>query len=394
MNDNHNLADKALKIVAAFDSFKGSIGAARAGELFARAVEQLALPAKVINIPLADGGEGTIEVLRVALKGSLIKCRVSDPLNRPIEAAYLAWADCGLIEMAQASGLTLLKPEERNPFITTTYGTGDLIRDAVLTRKIKKLYISLGGSATNDGGIGVLQAIGVLFLDKHGNRLEDPIKDMEAIARLDTSKLAIAFRETEYVVLTDVDNPLLGESGATRVFAPQKGARQEELERLEKRLASYAQAVEASTNTFLSQSPGAGAAGGLGFGLRSILGAKQELGINSIMQALNFDKNIAGASLVVTGEGCLDAQSVRGKVVSGVLAQANKANIPCVALVGSIRPGYEALYKQGLTTAVASVAAFMTEEYALKNAEALFLEAAIRFLRTLVAGMALATPKT
>ncbi len=376
-----------VKIITAFDSFKGTISAKYAGELFETAVKKYGLNADIINIPLADGGEGTIEVLKDSLKGDLIKIPVMNPLLQKITAQYLTWNNCALIEMAQASGLTLVKQDHRDPKVATSYGTGELIKDAVINRGIRNIFITLGGSATNDCGIGVLDALGVIFKDCDGSIISNPVEEMLSITEIDFSNMSKELYDTKFTLLTDVDNPLLGLNGATYTFAQQKGATTEMLPFLETRIAKFATLLNSYTKSNFINAQGAGAAGGVGFALMSVLGAKQQLGINSIMKMLNFTSYLDDAYLVVTGEGCLDGQSVRGKVVSGVAQVAKSHNVPCAVIAGCICDGFYVLYQQGLTTAVSLTTNFESKEIIFAKVDSLFLSAAHRLLAAIGIGI-------
>ena len=335
------------KIVIASDSFKGSISAAEVAACGERAVHRLFPDCKVVQLPVADGGEGTVETLTAALGGQSVATVVHDPLGRLITAQYglIAKEKTAIIEMATASGLPLLQPEERNPWLTSTYGTGELIRDA-LERGCRKFLIAIGGSATNDGGMGLLQALGFRFLDAEGQELPGCGGSLLRIEQIDTSGALTALKECLFTVACDVSNPFYGREGAAYVFAPQKGADAEMVEALDQGLRHFAQLIQTTQGIAIDQLPGAGAAGGLGGGLVAFLQARLRPGIEMVLDALQFDTQIAGADLIFTGEGKLDAQTCMGKTPFGVLRHAQQQGIPVVALGGAVEAS-EALNRCG-----------------------------------------------
>lgn len=325
------------KIVIASDSFKGSISAAEVAACGERAVHRLFPDCEVVQLPVADGGEGTVETLTAALGGQSVATVVHDPLERLITAQYglITKEKTAIIEMATASGLPLLQPEERNPWLTSTYGTGELIRDA-LERGCRKFLIAIGGSATNDGGMGLLQALGFRFLDAEGQELPGCGGSLSQIEQIDTSGALTALTECQFTVACDVTNPFYGREGAAYVFAPQKGADAEMVEALDQGLRHFAQLIQTTQGIAIDLLPGAGAAGGLGGGLVAFLQARLRPGIEMVLDALQFDTQIAGADLIFTGEGKLDAQTCMGKTPFGVLRHAQQQGIPVVALGGAV----------------------------------------------------------
>ena len=335
------------KIVIASDSFKGSISSAEVAACGERAVHRLFPDCEVVQLPVADGGEGTVETLTAALGGQSVATVVHDPLGRLITAQYglIAKEKTAIIEMATASGLPLLQPEERNPWLTSTYGTGELIRDA-LERGCRKFLIAIGGSATNDGGMGLLQALGFRFPDAEGQELPGCGSSLSRIAQIDTSGALTALTECQFTVACDVTNPFYGREGAAYVFAPQKGADAEMVEALDQGLRHFAQLIQTTQGIAIDQLPGAGAAGGLGGGLVAFLQARLRPGIEMVLDALQFDTQIAGADLIFTGEGKLDAQTCMGKTPFGVLRHAQQQGIPVVALGGAVEAS-EALNRCG-----------------------------------------------
>jgi glycerate kinase len=306
--------------------------------------------AELTTCPLADGGEGTLDVLVEATLGRTVDRAVTGPLGEPRKAplGILGDGKTAVVEMATASGIVLVPPDHRNPMTTTTAGTGDLIRHA-LDEGLSRIIVGIGGSATNDGGMGMACSLGVRFLDAGGAELPPGGGGLETLDSIDMAGLDPRIRETEIIVASDVTNPLLGEEGASRVYAHQKGAGPDDLETLERGLAVMAEEVSASIAPGLERRPGAGAAGGLGFGLMAFLGAEVRPGIEVVMEAVGFEDKLSGCSLVVTGEGRLDAQTAYGKTVTGVARAAAKHGIPVLALAGEIAEGAEALRELGIT---------------------------------------------
>lgn len=328
------------KIVVASDSFKGCLSSMQVADAVERAVLQSYPACDVIKIDVADGGEGTMDALQHTLGGHKIWLEVSDPLGRPVRASYVILEDgtTAVVEMAAASGLPLLSPEERNPLETSTYGTGQLIADA-LNKGCRKFLIGIGGSATNDAGMGMLQALGYRFTDAQGNVLCGCGESLEKVASIDASSASPALKESEFIVACDVDAPLYGPKGAAYVFAPQKGADTETVERLDNGLKHFSEVVAKSKDAIedYAQTPGAGAAGGLGFGLMAFLNARLVSGINMVLDAIGFDSIIKDADLIITGEGKIDSQTLTGKTPYGVLLRAKCQGIPVVAIGGSVQ---------------------------------------------------------
>ena len=340
------------KIVIAPDSFKGSLSAVEVADCMEEAIRSVFPEVEVVKIPLGDGGEGTAATLTAALSGNLCRCRAHDPLMRPIEASYGLSADrtTAVIEMAAASGLTLLSPAERDPWIASTYGTGELIRDA-LERGCRRFWIGIGGSATNDAGTGMLQALGFRFLDKEGRALGMGGKILGEIHAVDRSGVLPELRETSFTVACDVDNPFCGERGAAYVFARQKGADEAMIRRLDEGMARFARLVRLTEEVELSDLPGAGAAGGLGGGFVAFLRAELKPGIRLVLDALRFEERARGADLVLTGEGKIDGQTCQGKAPVGVLRASARLGIPVIALGGAVEE-VDALCREGFLAVV------------------------------------------
>ena len=322
-----------IRIIAAFDSFKGSLTSREAGEAFRRGFMAERPDAEVEVLAIADGGEGMAEAISEGVGGEMVSVVVSDPLGRKIEARYalINGGATAVIAMSSASGLTLLKPEERNPLIASTFGTGELIVDA-LERGCREIIMGLGGSATNDCGVGMLRALGYRFYDAAGEELCDTISILERVESISTTERHPLLMGVKFTAAVDVDNPLYGAQGAAHIFAPQKGASPEMVERLDKALRHYAEVVDADA----AEVAGAGAAGGMGYALHTMLGARMRPGIEIVLALLDFERRAQGASLVVTGEGSIDAQTLHGKAPAGVLAAALRLGIPVVALGGRV----------------------------------------------------------
>lgn len=327
-----------MKVTLAFDSFKGSLTSQEVADAFDAGWRSCMPACEVRKVVIADGGEGTTEALVEALNGTYIDTTVSDPLGRAITARYgiVDNGNTAIIEMAKASGLPLLRPDERNPLLTSTYGTGEMILDA-LNRGCRNLLIGIGGSATNDGGMGMLSALGYRFVDKQGCRLTGNGEMLAHIVHIDDTEVYKAVREAHFTVACDVTNPLYGTNGAAYVFAPQKGADAHMVAQLDHGLRNYAQVIKEYNGCDIAMLPGAGAAGGLGGGFKALLDARLVPGIDMVLETIKFDHIIADSAIVVTGEGCIDYQTVMGKAPSGVLRIARQYNIPVMAIGGCVK---------------------------------------------------------
>ena len=369
---------KKKKLVFASDSFKGSLSSYDTIELLTSAAKEVFGDVDCVGIPVADGGEGTVDALIAATGGSRIYADVHDPLMGKITAYFGKLDDKkAVIEMAAASGLTLLPIEKRNPLLTTTFGTGELIKVA-LDQGFTDLYVSIGGSATNDGGMGCARALGIKFLDTCGNELEGRGQDLEKVAYIDVSGLDVRIKKCKITVLCDVNNPLCGENGATYVFSAQKGADKEMREKLEKGMINYRNVIRRQFGIDPDSIPGGGAAGGLGTMLKVFLGGEMRPGIDTVLDLTGFDSIIKDADLVVTGEGCTDLQSCYGKAICGIGERAKKAGVPAIALSGSLGPGAEEIYKHGICSLVTTSDTSMTIEYAMLHARELYHRAAVK----------------
>ena len=339
-----------MRIVVAPDSFKGSVSAVAVANAMEQGILTVFPDAEVIKLPIADGGEGTIEALIVATGGQVIAEQVIGPLGESLEACFgiLGDGETAVIEMAAASGLPLVPQGKRDPRITTTYGTGQLVK-AALDRGIRKLIIGIGGSATNDGGMGVAQALGVKFLDGAGNILPSGGAALAQLVKIDVSQIDPRLAETTIVVACDVDNPLCGPRGASAVYGPQKGATIEMVAQLDAALANYAAVAKNATGKDVAECPGAGAAGGLGAGLLFFTNAQLRPGVDIILEAVSFSEIVKTASFVITGEGCTDFQTAYGKAPVGVARIAKEHNVPTLCLSGSLGNRHEEVLQCGIS---------------------------------------------
>ena len=325
------------QVVVAIDSFKGSLSTFEAGEAIAEAVKDVYKDAKVIISPIADGGEGTVEAIIFASKGEMVKVAVTNPLGEKIEASYGFIPDrkTAVIEMSAAAGITLIDESERNPMNTTTFGVGEMILDAI-SKGCRKFVIGIGGSATNDGGVGMLQALGFKFLDENGNQVSFGAKGLKDIATIKTENAAKELKECSFLVACDVKNILCGETGCSAVYGPQKGATAEMIKDMDLWLGKYAELTKSVIENSDAEIPGTGAAGGMGFALLAYLNATLKSGIELVMEETGLEDKIKDADLVITGEGRLDGQSYMGKAPVGVAKLAKKYGKPVIAFSGCV----------------------------------------------------------
>ena len=378
-----------MRFLFASDSFKGTLTSEQIIRLLSQAAEEIFPGCETAGVPVADGGEGTVDAVVTATGGEYRKVTVHGPLMEEVTASYGVFhGDSAIIEMAAASGLPMVPNENRNPLNTTTYGTGELIKDA-LDQGYRKLSIAIGGSATNDGGMGAMRALGVRFLDENGAELEGFGADLEKVADIDMSGLHPAVAEAEITVMCDVNNPLTGPDGATYTFGKQKGGTPEILDRLEAGMKQYA-AVMREHGMDVEQMAGAGAAGGLGAALCGYLHANLKSGIETVLDLIDFNGLLEGTDLVVTGEGRIDWQSAFGKVPSGIGMRCKAKNVPAVAIVGGMGNGAEKIYEFGIDSILPTINGAMDLEEALERAEELYANAADRMFRMVRAGMRLA----
>ncbi len=362
------------KIVIAMDSFKGTLSSLEAGETVKEAFLSIFLQAKAEVVCVADGGEGMVEAMMRNLDGALHMATVSGPLGRPMQAAFGLAGELAVIEMAAASGLPLLKDEERDPYRATTYGTGELIRRA-LDLGAKRIIVGLGGSATNDGGAGMAQALGVSLKAKDGTKIGSGGMALNALCEIDMDGLDARLADCEVIAACDVNNPLCGAQGATYVYGPQKGVDAQHAQALDAALEHFAACVEQQTGERFFERAGAGAAGGLGFGMMAFLKAKVRPGIEVVLQSAKLQDRLQDADLLITGEGCIDSQTVNGKTPVGVAACA-QGRVPVLAIGGQVKRGYEAVYSAGIDAVVSCVNRPMEAEEIQRSAKAQLYNAA------------------
>ena len=352
-----------MKIIIAPDSFKGSLTAAQACEALAAGVALAEPEAEILCVPMADGGEGTVQSLIDGLGGSLVRCEVQDPIGRIVTAVYgITDSGIAVMEMAQASGLTLLSEQERDPIVTSTYGTGQLIMDAI-DRGARDFIIGIGGSATNDGGAGMAQALGYRFYDKYGMDLDRGGGALSGLTSIDASYVDPRLKECRFTVACDVDNPLLGPNGASAIFGPQKGATPEKVKMLDMALAR----LSACIGYDIAETPGAGAAGGLGAGCIAFLSAELKKGVDIVIEATGLIDKVRGSSLVITGEGRTDRQTLSGKTIYGVTNVAKSQNVPVIVISGSLANGAEELLNYGVIRLYSIMEHDMILEDAMRN---------------------------
>ncbi len=362
----------------ACDSFKGTLSSARSSELLAEEARAFFADAECKSLEVADGGEGTVDAVVASLGGERVSVTVADPLGRLVEASYgILPGNRAVIEMAAASGLPLLADAERSPLKTSTYGTGELLLDA-LDRGARDVSLAIGGSATNDCGMGAMRALGVRFLDVSGNELAGTGSDLGLVEKIDLSGMDPRVAETSFHVMCDVDNPLVGPRGATYTFGPQKGADPAMADALEAGMVKFCGVLEATFGASVADEAGMGAAGGLGAAARLFLNAEVVGGVDWVLDLVRFDEVLAGCSLCVTGEGHADGQSAHGKVVSGVAARCRAAGVPCVAIVGGMSPEACELLNLGVDAIVPAVIDAASIEDVLAHAERNFRLAAQR----------------
>ena len=322
------------KVVVASDSFKGCLSSWQVAEAVEKGIHALIPDCEVVKLAVADGGEGSMDALITTLGGRSVRLMVSDPLGRTVESAYAVIGDTtAVIEMARASGLTLLHPDERNPLAASTYGTGQMIADA-LDHGCRRFMICIGGSATNDAGTGMLEALGYRFMDAEGNVLKACGGILSRIGSIDFSNVHPYLKDAEFIVACDVDSPFCGPEGASYVYGPQKGASPEMVKELDEGMRHFARIIYQATGVEVTDMPGAGAAGGLGGALKAFLNARMSGGADMILDAAGFDEAIKDADLVITGEGRIDSQTLAGKLPYVVARRAAAQNIPAVALCG------------------------------------------------------------
>ena len=375
-----------MKLLFASDSFKGSLSSKQTIELLTKAAREVFGECETVGVPVADGGEGTVDAIVEAENGEMIRLKVHGPLMEEVSAFYGVFGDTAVIEMSAASGLPLVPIDKRNPMNTTTYGTGELILDA-LDRGYRKLYLAIGGSSTNDGGMGCIRALGGRFLDDKGKELDGFGRDLINVRDIDVTGLDERLKECSITVMCDVKNPLCGEAGATMTFGAQKGATPEIQRLLEDGMCNYRDVIRKIYSVDCDKMQGAGAAGGLGAALSVFLGGRMKPGIEAVLDLIRFDERLEGVDIVVTGEGRTDWQSCFGKVMQGVGLRAKAKNIPVLGLSGSLGKNALDICDYGVSSLMTTVNSPMSLEDALWNAETLYYEGAIRMFRFVKAGM-------
>ncbi len=356
-----------MKVVVAIDSFKGSLTSLEAGEAVREGVLKADKDAQVVIRPLADGGEGTVEALAIGLGGEMIEAEVTGPLGESVRAKYcIVKGSTAVIEMAQAAGLPLVPADKRDPMFTTTYGVGELILDAI-RRGCRSFIVGIGGSATNDGGTGMLSALGFEFLDKNGEPIAQGARGLEDLVSISAENAISELCECSFRVACDVNNPLCGERGCSAVYAPQKGATPETVKIMDEWLGKYAEVAKSAFPNADANYPGAGAAGGLGFAFMTFLGGVLESGISIILDETELEKHIADADVVVTGEGRIDFQTAMGKAPIGVAKLAKKHGKRVVAFAGCVTADAEECNNHGIDAFFPIIRGITTLDEALKR---------------------------
>ncbi|MDZ4858182.1 MAG: glycerate kinase [Candidatus Hydrogenedentes bacterium] len=373
-----------MRVVVAPDSFKECLSAARVAAAIAAGVLRAVPAADVVCMPMADGGEGTVDALVNATRGTFHTTRVSGPLGMQVDAIWgmLGDGDTAVIEMAAASGLALVARNERDPRIASTRGTGELMR-AALDRGVSRMILGLGGSATNDGGAGMAQALGYSLRDASGAELSPGGAALAELETIDASQVHPRLERCQVHVACDVTNPLCGPSGSSRVYGPQKGATPEIVEQLDAALSRYAQIIERHFGLDVARIPGAGAAGGIGAGLMAFANGRLRSGLELVADACGLEDAVRGVDLVITGEGCIDAQTVHGKTPVGVARIAKRHRVPVVAVAGALGDGYQAVYSEGIDAVFSIATGPMPLEESIARAEKL-----LEFAGESIAGMA------
>ena len=364
-----------MKILIASDSFKGSLSSLEVAEALEMGIKGTYDKVDIIKLPTADGGEGTLDAILSCLSGERISVRVKDPLGRIINS-YYGLVDDGvtaIIEMAQASGIILIKEDEKNPLITTTYGTGQMILDA-MEKGAKRIIIGLGGSATNDGGVGMAQALGISFRDKDGKEIGYGGGNLLQISSIDTTNIHPGVKDIDIIGISDVSNVFYGEQGASFVFGPQKGGSKKDIELLDAGLVHLSEKIKEYYSKDISSLKGSGAAGGLGGGIIAFLNGELQSGVEKVLDIIGFDKIAEEADLVITGEGRIDNQTKFGKVPVGVAKRAKLYNKPVIAIAGSVGDDIDDLYQMGIDLVLDIINKPMNLSYAMENAEKLMID--------------------
>lgn len=366
-----------MKIVIAPDSFKDSLSAEKVADAIAAGLADVLPHAQLIKCPMADGGEGTVDAIVAAGNGQLRREQVQGPLGEPVYAnwGWLPETRTAIIEMAEASGLQLVALEQRDACVSSTYGTGELIK-AALEAGAQRIILAIGGSATNDAGAGALQALGLGLFDAQDRALPHGGLALAQLARIDLQGLDPRLVDVRFEIAADVNNPLCGEQGASAIFGPQKGASPAQVQQLDHALGHFADHCAKVMPKDVRDEPGSGAAGGLGFAAKAFFGAQFRAGVDVVAELVNLNEAVQGAALVITGEGRFDAQTLRGKTPFGVARIARSNGVPVVVLAGTLGEGYQALYEHGIHAAFAVASGPMTLDYACVHASQLLTDRA------------------
>ena len=377
-----------MKIVIAPDSYKESLSATEVARAIEKGFREIFPDAEYVSVPVADGGEGTVEAMIAATNGTMQHAVVTGPLGESVNACWGISGDgvTAFIEMAAASGLALVPPAQRNPLITTSRGTGELIL-AALDKGARNIIIGIGGSATNDGGAGMVQALGAKLTDANGTDIGHGGGSLMALNNIDISTLDPRLKNCAIRVACDVSNPLIGEQGASRIFGPQKGATEATILELDNNLSHYADVIHTALRIDVKNVPGAGAAGGMGAALMAFLGAELKSGIEIVTQALNLEEHIHDCTLVVTGEGRIDSQSIHGKVPVGVANVAKKYHKPVIGIGGSLTRDVEVVHQYGIDAVFSVLTSISTLEEAFRGAFDNIYRASRNIAATLAIGM-------
>ncbi len=385
-----------MKIVIASDSFKENLTSLQVATHIEKGIHKVLPKAKCTKVPMADGGEGTVQALVDATQGNIIRKKVTGPDNIQVTARYGILGDgvTGVIEMAEASGLHLTSRESRNPLKMTSYGTGELIADA-MKKGIETIIIGLGGSATVDGGAGMVQALGVRFLDKSGEEITENLGGgmLKNIATIDMSQVNPLIKKTKVIIACDVVNPLAGKKGAAYVFGPQKGATPAQVKTLDDNLKYFGQLLKTQLKKDVATKPGAGAAGGLGAALMAFTRATTKRGVDLVVKVVELEKHLKGADLVITGEGRIDFQTAFGKTPAGVAKAAKKFKVPVIAIGGALADDAPGVFEHGIHGLDSAVCQPMSLEDALKNSKKYLEFAGERVIRTVLIGQKMAREK-
>ncbi|MBT4888298.1 MAG: glycerate kinase [Rhodospirillales bacterium] len=378
-----------MKIVIAPDSFKGNLTSLEVAKAIEKGVQRVLPKANCVKVPMADGGEGTVQSLVDAMGGKFVYRKVSGPDGVVIRARYGLLADklTAVIEMAEASGLPLIAESERNPLTATSHGTGELIIDAI-NKGAQKIIIGIGGSATNDGGAGMAQALGVKFLDSRGREIRTLAAGgmLNRIADINMENIHVGLKKCKIIVASDVDNPLCGKRGASYVFGPQKGATPAMVKRLDSNLNHFARLIKNRLNINVRSLKGAGASGGLGAGLVAFAGAKLQSGVDIVMQATDFESHLNKADLVITGEGRVDFQTAFGKTPAGIAKVAKKHKVPVIAIGGGLSDDASGVFNFGIDGLDSAIARDMPLQEALAGSRKFISNAAERAMRMILVG--------